>query len=273
MSSFENKNVLITGGANGLGRLMGLKALREGAKCLIVWDIDAEAMEKLSRECNNKGWKCITCQVDLSKGEQIRQTAKKVKDEIRTIDMLFNNAGIIVGKSFINHSKKEIRQTLAINVEAVMLVTKEFLPGMLEQNSGHIITISSASSLIGNPNMSVYAASKWAVTGWSESLRLELKKSDSNVKVTTVQPGYIDTGMFAGVEPPLLTPLLKPGEIAEKIIRAVKKDKTLLREPFMVKITPFLMGLLPAKVFDLVAGQFFKVYSSMDNFKSRGSNE
>lgn len=273
MSSFRNKKVLVTGGANGIGKLLGLRTLKEGAQCLVVWDVDVEAMEQLCRECDGKNWRCISYKVDLSNPGEIEEAAQLVRNEVGTVDMLFNNAGIVVGKSFLDHSIKHIQQTLAVNVEAVMLTAKAFLPAMIEQKAGHIINISSASALVGNPNMSVYAGSKWAVSGWSESLRLELEQTNSNVKVTTVQPGYIDTGMFAGVKAPLLTPLLNPDDIAEKIIRAVKKNNIMLREPFMVKITPFLKGVLPAKVFDFVAGRLFKVYSSMNNFRGRGSNE
>jgi hypothetical protein len=117
--------------------------------------------------------------------------------------------------------------------------------------------------------MSVYAGSKWAVTGWSESLRIELEKMKKGVQVTTVQPGYIDTGMFEGVKAPLLTPILKPEKIALKIIRAVEKNKVTIRSPFMVKLTPFLKGVLPQRTFDFVAGKIFGVYSTMDSFTGR----
>lgn len=273
MSSFKDKKILVTGGAKGIGRLLGVKALREGAKYLVVWDIDETAMNELSNVCKAKGWNCHTYKVDLSNASEIEEAAQAVKQNFGNIDLLFNNAGIVTGKPFLKQSGKDIRKTLAINVEAVMLTAKAFLSGMVEQNSGHIINISSASSLMGNPNMSVYAASKWAVTGWSESLRIELEQMGSEVKVTTVQPSYIDTGMFAGVRAPLLTPLLEPETIADKIIRAVKQDKIILREPFMVKLTPFLKGILPTRIFDLVAGRLFKVYDSMTEFQGRKNDE
>lgn len=273
MSSFRDKRILVTGGAKGIGRLLGVKALREGAQRLVVWDIDETAMSELSDKCKANSWSCHTYKVDLSNAFELEEAAQAVKQNFGNIDILFNNAGIVTGKPFLKQSTEEIHKTLAINVEAVMLTARAFLSGMVEQNSGHIINISSASSLMGNPNMSVYAASKWAVTGWSESLRIELEQMRSEVKVTTVQPSYIDTGMFAGVKAPLLTPLLEPEAIADKIIRAVKKDKIILREPFMVKLTPFLKGILPTRLFDLVAGRLFKVYDSMTEFRGRKNDE
>jgi len=273
MSSFRDKNILVTGGANGIGRLLSLKSLKEGAKNLIVWDVDKNAMKRLSDKCDQEGWNCYTYNIDLSNSDEIEETAERVKNDIGNVDILFNNAGIVVGKSFLNQSSEDIQKTVAINIEAVMLTARTFLPEMVAQKSGHIINISSASALMGNPNMSVYAASKWAVTGWSESLRLEMEHAESNVHVTTVQPSYINTGMFAGVRAPLLTPFLDPDEITDKIIKAVKKNKIILREPFMVKITPFLKGVLPARLFDLLAGKFFRVYSSMNRFTGRAKDE
>jgi len=273
MSTFLDKKVLVTGGANGIGRLLGIKSLQSGAACLVVWDKDLEAMDRLEAYCTENNWKCLTYNVNLTNSDEIERASRQVLQETGPIDILFNNAGIVVGKKFQEHSSHDIHNTLAINVEAAMLTARAFLPSMLKQESGHIINISSASAHIGNPNMSVYAGSKWAVSGWSESLRLELENTGGKVKVTTVEPSYIKTGMFAGVNAPVMTPLLEPEYIAEKIIQSVKKDKIMLREPFMVKITPFLKGLLPARVFDFIAGKLFRVYSTMDTFRGRATDE
>lgn len=273
MSSFKNKKVLVTGGANGIGRLLAIKSMEEGARSLVVWDVDTPAMNNLEDFCEQRNWNCRTFHVDLAEPQAIKEAAHETLQALGTVDILFNNAGIVVGKPFADHSPEDIQNTLAINIEAVMLATNAFLPAMMQQDEGHIVAISSASALIGNPGMSVYAASKWAVTGWAESLRLEMEERDKNINVTTIQPSYIDTGMFEGVTAPLLTPLLKPEDIATKIIQAVKKDKKILREPFMVKITPFLKGVLPSPLFDLLAGKLFRVYASMDTFKGRNSND
>jgi len=263
----------VTGGAKGIGKLLGIMALEKGAECLIVWDIDRNAMQVIKEQCRQRDLKCHTYCVDLSKTGEIEHHAQQVKEEVGAVDILFNNAGIVTGKPFVNQNFRDIHKTLAINIEAVMVTANAFLGAMISRGAGHIINISSASSLMGNPNMSVYAGSKWAVSGWSESLRLEMEGSQTGVKVTTVQPSYIDTGMFEGVKAPLLTPLLKPETIARKIIEAVKKDKILLREPFIVKITPFLKGVLPTRIFDIVAGRLFRVYESMNTFRGRQSND
>ncbi len=116
--------------------------------------------------------------------------------------------------------------------------------------------------------MAVYAGSKWAIVGWSESLRLELEQINRKLQVTTVTPSYIDTGMFEGVKAPLLTPLLKPEEIVEEIIDAIQQNKIWVRAPKVVSLLPILRGVLPTRLFDYTARQL-GVYSSMDQFMGR----
>src|SRR6056297_927430 len=140
MSSFRDKNILVTGGANGIGRLLSLKSLKEGAKNLIIWDVDKNAMKRLSDKCDQEGWNCYTYDIDLSNSDEIEETAERVKNDIGNVDILFNNAGIVVGKSFLNQSSEDIQKTVAINIEAVMLTARAFLPEMVAQKSGHIIT-------------------------------------------------------------------------------------------------------------------------------------
>ena len=208
-------------------------------------------------------------QVDVSDIADIESAAYTVLEDIGYVDILFNNAGIVVGSPFAEHSHEDIKKTVDINVSGVMHVALEFLPSMLQRRSGHIVNIASASSFLPNPKMSVYAASKWAVLGWSESLRLEMERDNTGVNVTTVTPSYINTGMFDGVKAPLLTPLLEPSEITKEVIQAIKSDKILLRAPFMVNLTPVLRGVLPTRLFDFIADKF-GVYNSMDTFHGHG---
>lgn len=120
--------------------------------------------------------------------EQVKETAQKVKQEHGVVDVLINNAGIVVGKYFHEHTTSDILKTMEVNTNAPMLVTREFLGDMMKQNSGHICNIASSAGIVSNPKMAVYAASKWAVTGWSDSLRLEMKQLKKNIGVTTIMP-------------------------------------------------------------------------------------
>ncbi|WP_441000811.1 SDR family oxidoreductase [Fodinibius sp. SL11] len=268
MSTFKNKHILITGGAGGIGLLMGKEALKQGAEKLIIWDINENKIAKALNSLTHYGDRVFSYKVDISDPNQIYETAQQVHSEHQNIDILINNAGTVVGGDFSTHSRSDIERLIQINLLGTMHTTRAFLDSIIEQENGHIVNIASAAGRMANPKMSVYAGSKWGVIGWSESLRLELN-SFSNIKVTTVEPSYINTGLFEGVSPPTLTPLLDAEEISQKIIKAVQKNKIHLREPFMVKILPFLKGILPTRLFDFVAGRLFQVYHSMDTFTGR----
>ena len=128
MSEIRGTNVLVTGGANGIGKLMGLKCLQEGAANLVIWDINEENLHKTQKEFSSKGYKNITTfVVDVSNVDDIEKAATEVLLEIGNIDILFNNAGIVAGKqSFWEYSARDIEKTIAINVNGVMHVTRVF---------------------------------------------------------------------------------------------------------------------------------------------------
>ena len=190
-----------------------------------------------------------------------------IKEEHGTVDVLINNAGIIVGKYFHEHSNDDITKTMNINANAPMHITLAFLSDMMNQNSGLICNIASSAGLISNPKMAVYAASKWSVIGWSDSLRLEMKQLKKNIGVTTVTPYYISTGMFDGVRS--VIPLLKPEKVANKIIKGIEKNSIFVSMPWSVHFVRFFQGLLPIWFFDWFVGKVMGVYNTMEHFKGR----
>lgn len=265
---FENSNVLITGGASGIGRLMGRMALEKGAKTLVIWDINAQniasAIAELGKTGNVRGY--LT---DVSDNAAIEASYNKTVSECGEIDILINCAGIVTGnKTFDMQTPDEIIRTININTVAPMLVARAMLPGMLQRGRGHICTIASAAGMLSNPRMSVYAASKWGAIGWSDSVRIELKKMKSKVHVTTVAPYYINTGMFDGVKSRII-PILKPEYVAKKVIRAIEKNTDFKGIPFTFRFIRFFQGLLPVSWFDMIFGEWFGVYHTMDHFTGR----
>lgn len=268
MSRIVGSTALITGGASGIGYLMGERLLTEGAARLVIWDIDATALERVTAQLTARGHHVDGYCVDVTDNVQVRHAIHAMQVRGVHIDVLINNAGIIVGRDFIAHDHADIDRTMAINALAPMHLTRALLPDMLKRGNGHIVNIASAASMVANPGMSVYCASKWAVTGWSESLRIELERSKSGVRVTTVMPYYIDTGMFAGVRSRVL-PLLEPERAARDIVTAIRKDRILIRLPGLLNIVPLLRGALPARWFDRIAGEWLGVYDTMSTFTGR----
>lgn len=268
MSAIRNKTVLITGGAAGIGKIMGELCLQEGAKQLIIWDVDKPALLKVGEELTGKGYQIHAYHVDVSNLEAVTKAAAEVRQNQGEIDILFNNAGVIIGKPFWEHSHRDIDFTMRINTDALMHIALEFLPGMISRGSGHIVNVASAAGMTPNPKMAVYVASKWAVIGWSESLRLELEAVSKQLRVTTVTPFYINTGMFDGVHSPIV-PILEPHKAARRIINGVKQNKIFVRMPGIVYLLPFVKGILPQRWADTVIGKWFGIYKSMEQFKGK----
>ncbi len=265
---FRNSNVLITGGASGIGRIMGRMALEKGASSLIIWDINPKNMAITAAELGKMG-KVKGYIVDVSKNESVIETYNKVVNECGDVDILINCAGIVTGnKTFDKMTADEIVRTMNINTIAPMFVARAMLPDMIRRNRGHICTVTSAGGMLSNPKMSVYAASKWGATGWSDSVRIELQEMKSDVHVTTVAPYYINTGMFDGVRSRII-PILKPEYAARKIIGAIERNKSFKGIPFGFHFIRFWQAVLPTRVFDWLFGKVFGIYHTMDEFTGR----
>ena len=266
MSPLEDKIVLITGGASGIGKIMSRLFLERKAR-VVIWDIDQKKMTETIAELSAIG-NITGFVVDISKFDEIHEAAKKVKQEVGVVDLLINNAGIVVGKYFHEHSAFDIIKTMEINAQAPMLITNEFLGDMVIQDSGHICNIASSGGLISNPKMSVYAASKWSLIGWSDSLRLEMQQLKKNVNVTTIMPYFINTGMFDGVQSKI--PILDPERAALTIVKAIEKNKIMITLPgYIYRVTRFAQALLPFKAFDWFAGSVLGIYKTMEHFTGR----
>jgi len=266
MTKLKNKTILITGGASGIGKIMSRLSLERNAK-VIIWDINKNNIENTLKELSPLG-NITSYVVDVSDVQQIETTAQKLKKEHGNIDILINNAGIVVGKYFHEHTAEEIEKTMMINANAPMHVTTNFLSEMIDQNSGHICNIASSASLLANPKMSVYAASKWSVLAWSDSLRLEIKQLNKNIKVTTILPYYINTGMFDGVKSRI--PILDAEKTALTIIKSIEKNKKIITIPWWIyRFTRFGQTIMSVNLFDWFTGKVMGIYKTMDDFKGR----
>lgn len=265
---FENTNVLITGGASGIGKIMGRMALEKGARTFIIWDINITAIENVRKELAPYG-RVKGYVVDVSDNEIVTLAYKKTVADCGDIDIVINCAGIITSnKTFDQMTSDEILRTMSINTIAPMFVARAVLPDMLKRNRGHICTIASAGGMLSNPKMSVYAASKWGVIGWSDSVRIELQDSRSDVHITTVAPYYINTGMFDGVKSRII-PILKPEYVARRVIKGIERNKTFCGIPFGFHFIRFWQAILPTRVFDWLFGELFGIYHTMDDFTGR----
>ena len=231
MTDIANKNTVITGAASGIGRLMALYFAEEKSNIAIL-DVNEEKLKETKREIETYGVTVNAYKCDVSKKKDIDHVTASLKKDFGQIHILINNAGIAPGSWVGEIEYKQIKETLGINLVGLMWMTRQFLPEMMERNEGHIVNISSAMGLQGCPRMCDYVASKFGVVGYSDTLRIEMKKKKLNgINVTVVCPSGIDTGMFEGYKSPLLSPLLKPENVARSVVKGVKKNKSYLKMP------------------------------------------
>jgi len=269
VTTINNKHVLITGGASGIGRRLVLRCAEMGAAVSIL-DLDKAGAKAGAAEAAARGAgpvRAFTC--DVGDRERVSACAAHVLATQGPVDILVNNAGVVSGRPLLELSDEHIERTFRVNTLALFWTTKAFLPAMVARGSGHLVTVASAAGLIGSPRETDYAASKFAAVGFNEALRLELKRSAPGVKTTVVRPFYIDTGMFTGVKTrfPLLLPILREGDVTERILRAIQHDTAQVDMPWMVRTLP-LMRLLPVWAFDGLA-EFFGITAAMDEFTGR----
>lgn len=267
--------ILITGAAMGMGRLYAERAVAEGAETVILWDINKEALSETTKALRvhaDKSQEIVPMLVDIGQRTAIEKAAADVIKNHRGVDIIINNAGVVRGTYFWEHeNERDTEFIMKINALAPMFITHEFLKGMIDgKRPSRIVNIASAAGTLSNPKMSVYASSKWALIGWSDSVRLELKQQGfDNVKVTTVCPSYISTGMFEGVKGPLMTPLMQPDYVVNRVWHSMRAGKPMLMLPWTVHLSKVLKGILPQSWFDAIAGNIFGVYNTMDKFTGR----
>lgn len=267
--------ILITGAAMGMGRLYAERAVAEGAETVILWDINKEALSETTKALRvhaDNSQEIVPMLVDIGQRTAIEKAAADVIKNHGGVDIIINNAGVVRGTYFWEHeNERDTEFIMKINALAPMFITHEFLKGMIDgKRPSRVVNIASAAGTLSNPKMSVYASSKWALIGWSDSVRLELKQQGyDNVKVTTVCPSYISTGMFEGVKGPLMTPIMQPDYVVNRVWHSMRAGKPMLMLPWTVHLSKVLKGILPQSWFDAIAGNIFGVYNTMDKFTGR----
>jgi short-subunit dehydrogenase len=271
MTDLQDKRVLITGGAQGIGLEMALKFAGRGAE-IVIADLNEAKLGEATAKIEAAGAAAWGFPVDVTDPASIATLRARIAAEAGPIDVLVNNAGVVFGGPFIETPLERHFKTYEVNVLGVVAMTHAFLSDLIDRPESHIVHISSASGLVGLPFGSTYASSKWAVIGFSESIRAELRLlGHKHVHSTVVCPSYIGTGMFEGAEAPKATSILDPTRLAEKVVRGVERNRVHVLEPWIVKITPLLRELLPTAIYDKVA-HLFGADTSMAQWTGHGGS-
>lgn len=131
---------------------------------------------------------------------EVSKAAQTAENTHGPVYMLVNSANVIQGKKFLEMSEADASKTMVVNAESQFWLLKEFLPGMVDRNRGHIVNINSIFGQTGYPGMTDFCASKFASYGFHEALRFEMKHLKKNIAFTTVCPPFVNTGKFGGVQ-------------------------------------------------------------------------
>jgi len=196
MKSFKNKVAAITGAASGMGRELAVELAKAGCNVAIS-DVNEAGLAETAALARAYGVKVTSQKLDVAKRDAVYAWADQVVADHGKVNLIFNNAGVALGSTIEGMSYEDFEWLMGINFWGVVYGTKAFLPHLKAAGEGHIINTSSIFGLAGIPSQSAYNSAKFAVRGFTESLRQELDIARCGVSATSVHPGGIKTNIAA----------------------------------------------------------------------------
>ena len=254
----QNKVIVITGASSGIGEQVAMQVAAQGATPVLMARTEEKLQALVDKIKETYNTPCYYYVLDVSEEMEVQSVFSKVLQEVGRIDILVNNAGFGIFKTFEDASMGEVKDMFQVNVFGLVVCTKAVLPYMVNKNEGHIINIASLAGKIATPKSSAYAATKHAVLGFTNSLRMELANTD--IYVTAINPGPIDTNFFEIADQSgtyvknMGRYMLKPTYVAEQIVKSMHTKKREVNLPKWMGIGPKLYALFPG-LFERVAGK------------------
>ena len=250
----SGRRALVTGAASGIGRATALAFAARGAD-LVLCDVDESGLEETAESARGLGRSVLTARVDVSDAGQMAAFAERVLREAGPPHVLMNNAGVGLGASFLDTTLEDWEWIVGINLRGVVLGCHHFVPEMVRRGGpAHVINVSSAAGYTPSEMLCAYVTTKYAVLGFSESLRMELRRR--GIGVTAICPGIIDTPITrssplrgAADKPEMREQMVEayrkrgygPERVAKNILKAVQRDRA------VAPITPEAWAMYYAK--------------------------
>ncbi|WP_079509119.1 3-ketoacyl-ACP reductase [Mesobacillus jeotgali] len=224
MESLKGKTALITGAGRGIGRAAAIALAKEGVNIGMIGRT-LENLEKVTTELGEYGVEVSGAVADIADRESVEHAVEHIKEELGTIDILINNAGIAKFGGFLDLDPQEWEQIIQVNLMGTYYVTRAVLPGMIERQTGDIINIASTAGQKGAPVTSAYSASKFGVLGLTESLMLEVRKH--NIRVSALTPSTVATDLAIETNLTDGNPekVMQPEDLAELMVAQLKLNR------------------------------------------------
>lgn len=256
--NFKNKVVLITGASSGIGKDAATEFAKKGANIVLVARTK-DKLEQVAGELKKFHVLTLVCQCDVSQKDQVSQMSKKVLNEFGHVDVLVNNAGFAIYGSVSDLSIGDIESQMETNYFGMIYCVKSFLPSMLDRKSGHIVNVASVAASFGLPGIASYCASKFAMLGFSEGLKYELKNTGVGITVVSpimVRTNFFDHASFAKI--PKYSPMsLNSKTVARAVLRAVGSPRLEIIVPSVARGAVWMKNTFPYLI-NPVLGMSFK---------------
>ncbi|HEX9330862.1 MAG TPA: SDR family oxidoreductase [Anaerolineales bacterium] len=253
-NSFLNKVTIVTGASSGIGRDTALALAKLGASVALAAR-SGDVLLKIAEEIKRQGRNVIVIPTDVTQREQVEQMVRGVLAQWGRIDILVSNAGEYIQAPIIDLDPADIQRSLDVNFFGGVYCIKAVLPHMLNQKSGHIVVVTSMDGKIGLPPDAPYVSAKFALTGFCEVLRQELK--NSGISVTNVLPGRVDTPMIDDLQFSWISPKISSETVALSIVDAIRRRRPIVIIPPQAKLLYYINVFAPllsdrlARVFHL----------------------
>ena len=192
MQSFRDKVAVITGAGSGMGQQLAINLAKENCN-VVICDINKKTIQETEDIIRKYNVSCTALNLDLREEKNISTLLETTLKNFSKVDLLFNNAGVVAPSSFLNLSEKDWDWCNDINFNALVKLTRIFLPHLMKNEEAALINTSSIFGIITTPNNTVYHSSKFAVRGFTESLAMELR--DEKIQIHSVYPGHIGTNI------------------------------------------------------------------------------
>jgi NAD(P)-dependent dehydrogenase (short-subunit alcohol dehydrogenase family) len=249
--SLEGRVVAITGGTRGIGRATAAALVQAGAKVAIS-GTDHEQACRVAKELGEdvRGYP-----LDVSSRPSFASFLDAVERDLGPLDVLVNNAGIMPVGPFLQESDAMATRQVDVNLHGMIFGMKEALPRMLERGSGHIVTVSSIIGRGGFPHVATYCATKHAIIGLTDAIRIELW--DTPIDFSCVMPAQVNTDMASGLKPGTGVRKFEPEEVADAIVAILRRPRFEVYVPRWIGPMGKFMILLPDRV-RVALGRFFE---------------